>query len=113
MLLQQHPCLPGRRNHPHPIGKYTPATPAVEQLKGRVIGPYDRFVGQYRQPAAVANQEVLRGVIGYPPAGADEAELYLFLVRWLSPSPSPFLYAEWCEKPGQQEGGMMPARSLY
>jgi hypothetical protein len=112
MLLQQHPCLPRRRNHPHPIGEYTPATPAVEKFEGRVIGPYDRCVGQYRELAIVADQEVLRGVIGYPPASTDEAELYLFLVRWLSPSPAPFLYAEWYEKPGRQEGGMRPARSL-
>jgi hypothetical protein len=59
MLLQQHRCLPGRRYHPDPIGEYTPATPAVEQLEGRVIGPYDRLVGQYGELAAVADQEVL------------------------------------------------------
>jgi hypothetical protein len=73
MFLQQHPCLPGRRYHPDPIGEYTPATPAVEQLECRIIGPYNRLVGQYRELATVADQEVLRRVIGYPPAGADEA----------------------------------------
>ena len=106
MLLQQHRCLPRRRYHPNPIGEYTSATPAVEQLEGRVIGSYDRLVGQYRQLAAVADEEVLRGVIGYPPAGADEAEFYLFLVRWLPPSPAPFFYPGGCEKPGQREGVM-------
>jgi hypothetical protein len=105
MLLQQHRRLPGRRYHPHPIGEYTPATPAVEKFECRVIGPYGRLVGQNRELAAVADQEVLRGVVGYPPAGTDEAKLYLFLVRWLPPSPAPFFYPGWYEKPGRQEGG--------
>jgi hypothetical protein len=100
VLLQQHRCLPRRRNHPNPIGEYTSA---VEQLEGRVIGPYDRLVGQYRELSTVADKEVLRRVIGYPPASIDEAALYLFLVRWLPPSPAPFMYPEGCEKPGQQE----------
>jgi hypothetical protein len=34
---------------------------------------------------------VLRGVVGHPPAGADEAALYLSLVRWLPPFPTPFV----------------------
>jgi hypothetical protein len=34
---------------------------------------------------------VLRGVVGHPPAGADELALYLFLVRWLPPLPAPFV----------------------
>src|SRR5215211_9343302 len=105
MLLQQHPCLPRRRYHPHPIGEYTPATPAVEQFEGRVIGPYDRPVGQYRELATVADQEVLRRVIGHPPACADEAKLYLFLVRWLPPSPAPRLYPGWCENRASRRGG--------
>jgi hypothetical protein len=88
VLLQQHRRLPGRRYYPDPIGEYTPA---IEQLKGRVIGPNGRLVGQYRQLAAVSDQEVLRGIIGYPPAGVDEAALYLSVVRWLSPFPTPFI----------------------
>ena len=111
MLLQQHRCLPGRRYHPHPVGEYSPATPAVEQLEGRVIGSNDRLVGQYRELATVADQEVFRRVIGYPPAGTDEAKLYLFLVRWVSPSPMPSM-PRMVRKPGQQEGGMMLTRWL-
>jgi hypothetical protein len=64
---------------------------AVEQLEGWVIRPHARPVGQYGQLAAVADQEVLRGVVGHPPAGADEAALYLSLVRWLPPFPKPFV----------------------
>src|SRR5215211_5821368 len=112
MLLQQHRCLPGRRYHLHPIGEYTPATPAVEQLEGRVIGPYDRFVSQYRELATVADQEVSRGVIGYPPAGTDEAQLYLFfylfLVRWVSPSPM-LSMPRMVRKTGPAGGGVMKA----
>jgi len=88
-----------------------PATPAVEQLEGRVISPYDRFVGQYRELAAVADQEVFRRVIGYPPAGTDEAKLYLFLVRWVSPSPMPSM-PRMVRKTGPAGGGMMLTRSL-
>ena len=64
---------------------------AVEQLEGGVIRPYKGPVGQYGQLAAVADQKVLRGVVGHPPAGADEAALYLSLVRWLPPFPTPFV----------------------
>src|SRR5215212_2364319 len=106
MLLQQHPCLPGRRYHPHPIGEYTPATPAVEKFEGRVIGPYDRLVGQYRELATVADQEVLRGVIGNPPASTDEAELYLFLVRRLPPCPTPFCTPDGAKNRAGRRGGM-------
>src|SRR5215211_1198639 len=104
MLLQQHRCLPGRRYHPHPIGEYSPATPAVEQFEGRLIGLYDRFVSQYRQVATVADQEVLRGIVGHPPASADEATLYLSLVRWLPPSPVPFCTPDGA-KPESAGGG--------
>src|SRR5215212_9622560 len=85
MLLQQHPCLPGRRYHPHPIGEYTPATPAVEKFEGRVIGPYDRLVGQYRELATVADQEVLRGVIGHPPAPTKPSSISFWSVGYLLP----------------------------
>jgi hypothetical protein len=64
---------------------------AVEQFEGGIICPHARPVGQYGQLAAVADQEVLRGVVGHPPAGADEAALYLSLVRWLPPFPTPFV----------------------
>ena len=64
---------------------------AVEQFEGGVICPHARPVGQYGELAAVADQEVLRGVVGHPPAGTDEAALYLSLVRWLPPFPTPFV----------------------
>jgi hypothetical protein len=64
---------------------------AVEQFEGGVICSYARPVGQYGQLATVADQEVLRGVVGHPPAGADELALYLSLVRWLPPLPAPFV----------------------
>jgi hypothetical protein len=65
--------------------------PAVEQLEDGVIGSHARLIGQYRQLAAVADGKVLRGVIGHPPAGADEAALYLPLIRnYLLICPRPF-----------------------
>ena len=65
---------------------------AVEQLEGSITCPHARPVGQYGELAAVADRKVLRGVIGHAPAGADEAELYLSLVYWLPPVPTPCSY---------------------
>jgi hypothetical protein len=64
---------------------------AVEKLEGGVSCPHAKPVGQYGQLAAIADQEVLRGVVGHPPASADEAALYLYLVRWLPPFSTPFV----------------------
>ncbi len=65
---------------------------AVEQLEGSITCPQARPVGQYGELAAAADCKVLRGVIGHAPAGADEAALYLTLVQWLPPVPTPCSY---------------------
>src|SRR3712207_6525779 len=49
--------------------------------------PPARLVGQYGQLAAVADHKAPRGVIGHPPSGADEATLYLSLIRRCLPFP--------------------------
>ena len=83
MLVEQHPSLPGRDDHPDPVGQHKPS---VYYFEDGVVALGILLVGHYRQVAGVADYRVL-GATRHLPSGFHEAPLYLLWIHKLIYAP--------------------------